>query len=320
MNRPLFSIIIPVHNREACVERALDSIAAQTYRPVQLVLVDNSSSDSSVEVMRSWKSHNEDDDLEVLLIHEPQPGPAAARQAGLETAAGEYIAFLDSDDSFCPEALTCYAEVFARTGADLVTTDTQLHTLNGRAKRLSIRNGALLLNQIHHSIIYTMSFAARKNLLERVGGWNRELRIWEDWELGLRLLISSPKCAHTGVITADKYESEVSVSGLTYSEKYHHYEDTLKAVEKSALALPQPASRTMLFLMEYRRIMLAALFTREGRKDLGEPLRRKVLARNHGTDKMLLRMAYAYISRGGRGFDRLLSIFRSAGLRDIPPA
>ncbi|MEZ5935262.1 MAG: glycosyltransferase family A protein [Alphaproteobacteria bacterium] len=99
--KPLVSVVIPVFNRAAIIADAVESCLRQSYAPIELLLVDDCSSDDLGIALRPWK-----DDLRVrLLRHEHNLGVSAARNTGVQAARGEYVAFLDSDDAWLPQKL-----------------------------------------------------------------------------------------------------------------------------------------------------------------------------------------------------------------------
>lgn len=89
----LISIIIPVFNRAGIVGRTLDSIAAQTLRPLNIILVDNNSSDNTLEVLTQWGKDNSTDDFKITILQEKKPGAAAARNCGLKIVKTPYVMF-----------------------------------------------------------------------------------------------------------------------------------------------------------------------------------------------------------------------------------
>jgi glycosyltransferase involved in cell wall biosynthesis len=95
--RPLVSVIIPVYNGERYLRAALESVFAQTYRPFEVIVVDDGSKDNSGIVAQSFPDAH--------YIHQPNQGVAAARNHGIEVARGEFLAFLDQDDLWTPEKL-----------------------------------------------------------------------------------------------------------------------------------------------------------------------------------------------------------------------
>jgi glycosyltransferase involved in cell wall biosynthesis len=99
--RPLVSVIIPVFNRAGCLQRAVASVAEQTFTDWEIVVVDDCSTDNSVEVALNLGLA---DKLRVVR-HAVNQGPSAARNSGIREARGRYVSFLDSDDSWHPEKL-----------------------------------------------------------------------------------------------------------------------------------------------------------------------------------------------------------------------
>ncbi|MCC9599513.1 glycosyltransferase family 2 protein [Stieleria sp. JC731] len=98
MNRPSVSVVIPAYNASATIARAVDSCLSQTVRPFEVIVIDDGSTDDLAAVLKSYGS-------DVKLIHQQNARTAAARNRGLESAQGEFVAFLDADDYWEPEKL-----------------------------------------------------------------------------------------------------------------------------------------------------------------------------------------------------------------------
>lgn len=99
---PLVSVVVPVYNGERFLSEALDSIFAQTYRPIEVIVVDDGSTDNSVEIARSYR--------EVIIDTQPHAGVSAARNRGMNVASAELITFIDMDDEMTPGGLTSLVE------------------------------------------------------------------------------------------------------------------------------------------------------------------------------------------------------------------
>lgn len=97
----MISIIVPVYNVEDSVERCLESIAAQTYPDFEAILIDDGSTDSSGQICEVFAST----DTRFHVIHQKNAGPGFARNTGLDNASGEYVLFVDGDDTILPETL-----------------------------------------------------------------------------------------------------------------------------------------------------------------------------------------------------------------------
>lgn len=95
----LVSVIMPAYNRAHLMIEAMDSVWAQTYRPIELILIDDGSTDNTDRVVEEWqRNHKHDAEFEVHYFHQENKGCAAGRNSGLLLSRGEYIQFLDTDD------------------------------------------------------------------------------------------------------------------------------------------------------------------------------------------------------------------------------
>src|SRR5579862_3680719 len=94
----LVSVVIPAHNSGRYIAPALDSILAQKHRPIEILVVDDGSTDATAQTVRGYAP-------EVRVIEQRQRGHPAARNAGIRMAAGEFLAFLDHDDLWSPDKL-----------------------------------------------------------------------------------------------------------------------------------------------------------------------------------------------------------------------
>ena len=104
---PLVSVVIPVFNGEAHLAETIESVCGQTYRSVQVIVVDDGSTDASAAVAASYASSN------ICLVQQPNRGTGAARNAGIEQARGELLAHLDADDVWLPRHLERLVEALA---------------------------------------------------------------------------------------------------------------------------------------------------------------------------------------------------------------
>lgn len=124
----IFSIIVPVYNTAVHLPACIDSLLAQSCGDFELVLVDDGSTDGSAEICREAVAR----DPRVKVIHQANQGVSRARNAGLEAARGQYVTWIDSDDTVVPEMLADARELFARSACDLVIFSMRyLNTANG---------------------------------------------------------------------------------------------------------------------------------------------------------------------------------------------
>ncbi|MDQ1204235.1 glycosyltransferase [Microbacterium sp. SORGH_AS_0862] len=112
---PLVSVIVPVYNSVAFVRACAESILRQTHRNLQLILVDDGSTDGSAQLCDDLAR----EDARVLAIHQRNGGIGAAQNAGLDAAAGELITFCDNDDLMSPHLITRLVAIMMESGADM---------------------------------------------------------------------------------------------------------------------------------------------------------------------------------------------------------
>lgn len=94
MNREKISVVVPIYNAEAYLEKCLNSILAQTYENLEIILVNDGSKDKSLELMEKYKNQ----DARIIIINKENGGVSSARNRGIEAATGKYIIFIDADD------------------------------------------------------------------------------------------------------------------------------------------------------------------------------------------------------------------------------
>jgi glycosyltransferase involved in cell wall biosynthesis len=155
------TVIVPVYNRAELMIRTLDSIAAQSLRPFELIVVDNNSTDNTLEVLHEWKEQNESADFVVTIKQEPRACACCARNKGLEAVKTPYVMFFDSDDTMIPTHIeSALRALQADKSLDIVGWDVTVNLLDGKAvkKRFSVND--VLYNHIFHSSFAT--FSAKK--------------------------------------------------------------------------------------------------------------------------------------------------------------
>lgn len=304
------TVVVPVYNRASIVERTLESVRTQSLRPLRLIVVDNASTDDTAAVVQRWMERNASAGLGLTLLHEPRQGAAAARACGLRAVDSAFVYFLDSDDEMMPDAAASFLRAFKKNPeAGIVFGHMRITDRDGRSRRSGYRHGEMLLNHFHHCVLNTNVYAVRTSLLRSAGGWNPDIRIWDDWELGVRLLLKDPVTIHLPEEVTHRHEQHNSVTGDKYSHRAGLYAPVLEAVRCALRVSDHPEALRLLRLVHGREMMLAALYAREGRPDLAGPLRAKVIAdtANDPWLRLLLRFAYSYRRRGLRGVDSIVS-------------
>lgn len=302
----MISVVIPVKNRASLIGRCLDSIKSQIYRPIQVYVVDNNSTDNTKEVVESWGSENCGTDLQLTILKENTPGAAAAREKGLEEVRSEWVLFFDSDDEMLPDMISSiFAEVGKNPALELIYWNCFVRTGNGNRKRVfEFGKRSIWGKHIYNGLLSTQSFAVKTEFLRKAGGWETSLLGWDDWELGVRLLLADPQIGEIPKPLAIIHPQEESITGVDLHSKAGIWEEAIdaseNAVKRSSLGVPERCR--LIRMINYRRANLAALYKRENRSDLARPLLQKSLKHPTTTPlrKILLRMIYTYTALGGR--------------------
>ncbi|KAA0217849.1 glycosyltransferase family 2 protein [bacterium] len=188
----LVSVIVPTHNRAQVVVRAMNSVLEQTWRPIELIVINDGSTDDTAQVLESARTRVIAAGVEPLFITKPNGGAASARNAGLRAARGEYIAFLDDDDLWRPHKLERQLAAMRECGADACCCFVSRH--GGRHKRSPATDDALLrgrdaarfLSRGAYAHITSIVFKAA--LCPVVGEFDESLRVYEDEEWKARLV------------------------------------------------------------------------------------------------------------------------------------
>lgn len=302
---PGITVVVPVYNREQMARATLRSIAAQTYRPMRVVLVDNGSTDGTPAMLREWAEEVEAPDFHVEILSETIRTAAAARRKGTEAVHTEFVMFFDSDDLMRPgHVARAMREFRARPEADIVGWDFPLCDTEGkRLHTCRFFARALMYHNLINGSLSTQRYAMRTRLLHAAGGWNPAIRRWNDLELGVRLALLRPVAVKSGgEPTLNTVAHPDSVTGPSATEAAPDRIATLDAVE------PLLRSRRHRRILLLKRAILAGECRREGSLDFAREQMQRVLAREKCPFyRALYRAASAWV---GRGLPAVSVVFR----------
>ncbi|HLV05620.1 glycosyltransferase [uncultured Georgenia sp.] len=182
-DEPLVSVVLPTKDRAAVLPDAVRSVLAQTYRRWELIVVDDGSRDETPEVLARFT----DDPRVRVVTHETNRGVAAARNSGLAAATGEYVAYLDSDNTWEPDFLELMVRFVRRGGHRVAYAMSALEEQGGQGRRryrgMPYSREALLERNYIDCIVVLHERA----LLTEVGGFDESLRRNVDWDFLIRL-------------------------------------------------------------------------------------------------------------------------------------
>jgi glycosyltransferase involved in cell wall biosynthesis len=186
MTRPLISIIVPSYNSAHFVRQALDSAFAQTYRPIEVIVVDDGSTDDTADVLRPYMDR-------IIYVRQDNRGLAGARNSGLRAASGELIALLDADDVWLEEHLESgYQALASVPDAALVHSEVYYwDAATGERTRRDVPRhsyqGDCYLQLFARNTIIPSTLLFRRACYDLHGGFDESFRRCEDWDFALRM-------------------------------------------------------------------------------------------------------------------------------------
>lgn len=205
-NNNLVSIILPVYNGEKYLAESIASCLAQTYRKIELVIVNDASTDNSLEIAENFAQ--QDDRISIYSNKINQKLPASLN-IGHEMARGDLITWTSHDNYYSQRAIERMVTTIDKTGTDIVYTDYSIIEDDGKFRRkvvLTERSNILLENTVGACFLY------RKEVFIRNGGFNENLHTVEDYDFWLRSLIHS-KFQH---ISEDLYSYRSHEKSLSF--------------------------------------------------------------------------------------------------------
>jgi glycosyltransferase involved in cell wall biosynthesis len=197
-SQPLVSVIIPTYNRAGVISQTIDNVLSQTYKHIELTVIDDGSTDETQSVLRKYGNR-------IRVITQANAGPAAARNRGIEASRGEIIAFQDSDDLWMPTKLEqqvailnmldnsvpcCLCNAIFRVirGREYTSFDISCFSPS-QEEGLWLNVAEVLATRF---ILFNQTVAIRRKALEKVGGFDESLKYLEDYDLPLRLALEGP--------------------------------------------------------------------------------------------------------------------------------
>ncbi len=234
MREALVSIITPAYNAAALIGETIESVRNQTYERWEMLVVDDGSTDSTVEIVKKYAE--EDSRIRIVALAYNSGRPAIPRNYGVKQARGEFIAFLDSDDLWLPRKLEKEIEHMKVDGIACVACDEIPigDVVYSRNYSFFLRKG-VFRDYSYHSIalenhVATSSVITKKEYLDKVGGFDEDpvFKFIEDWELWLRMtkigkirILSEPLIKYR--ITKDNHRDlrSVKLGTLRIFEKHY---------------------------------------------------------------------------------------------------
>ncbi len=197
ITEPLVSAIIPTYNRAHIICEAVDSVLTQTYPNIEVIVVDDGSKDDTLVRLQQYGDR-------IRVVSQANAGPAAARNRGIAAARGDLIAFLDSDDIWLPIKIERQVALMRRAGATVPCCLCNIMMKWNSGDRASFAIASLKpsaqegvwLNADEvlatRFVLFNQGIVIRREVLEKIGGFDEKIRYLEDYEFPLRLSLEGP--------------------------------------------------------------------------------------------------------------------------------
>ena len=195
----LVSVIIPTYNRKELVRRAIQSVLAQSFSKYSLIVVDDGSTDQTDKILKEFKG------AKIHFYRQDHKGVAAARNLGIKEARGEFIAFLDSDDTWHPKKLEVQMEFFRKNPEAMIAQTEEEWIRDGRPlkpqKKHKQHSGNIYRECLPLCIVSPSAVMMRRELFDKVGYFDDRLPACEDYDMWLRVAARYPIYLIEGKLT-----------------------------------------------------------------------------------------------------------------------
>lgn len=188
-SNPCISVVIPTYNRCWILKEAIDSVLSQKFADYEIIVVDDGSSDESAVLLSGYGD-------QIVTIRQSNKGVSAARNAGISSAKGTYIAFLDSDDMWLPEKLACQVDFFLSHSEAMICQTDEIWVRNG--VRVNPKNrhkkpsGMIFEPSLQLCLVSPSAVMIKRSLFDEIGLFNEAFPACEDYDLWLRIGLYHP--------------------------------------------------------------------------------------------------------------------------------
>lgn len=213
-DKPLISCIIPTFNRSQKLENAVRSILNQTYRNIEILVIDDQSVDNTKQVVSNLSGK----DKRIKYLYNPEKGSNQARNWGIKNAQGQFIALLDDDDIWIETKLEeQYGKFVSNPDAGLVFCTFARSKNNGKTQKkhpsfFFSNNPEKIRNKLlKHNFITTSAILVKKEVFDNIGDFDTNFSSFQDWELLTRIALKYP-LVYLKELLVLQYESPDSIT------------------------------------------------------------------------------------------------------------
>ncbi len=221
------SIVLPCYNAEAFLDRSLGALFAQTYRPLELIAIDDGSTDGTLGILERALERSP---FPMTVRTQPNRGACAARNHGLMLADGAYIQFMDADDALLPEKIAWQARVALDHGSpDLVAGSTRTFAPDEAVKGINIQRPEgrdPWLDLARHRLGRTPSNLWKRASVVAVSGWDEGMRSSQEYDLMFRMLQQGARVVYdSAVLTEVHLQESGSISTRRLDQTWRRFID-----------------------------------------------------------------------------------------------
>lgn len=200
----LVSIVLPCYNAEAFLDRSLGALFAQTHRPLELIAVDDGSTDGTLRLLEDAVARAP---FPMTVLKQANAGACAARNRGLKLAQGEYVQFMDADDALLPEKVAVHVQAALMAGSpEIVVGASRTYGADGALKWTDAQEPVdrdPWLDLARHRLGGTPNNLWKRTALLEAGGWDEHMRSSQEYDLLFRLLQRGARVTHVSAMLTE---------------------------------------------------------------------------------------------------------------------
>ncbi len=188
-NMPLVTAVIPTFNRGWCLAEAVTSVIDQKYPAMEIIVVDDGSTDNTSQVLEPYMDN-------ITLLHQKNTGVSAARNFGIRQSSGDFVAFLDSDDRWTPDKITCQVDFFQHHPQAMICQTEEIWIRNGKRVNPKFKHkkssGMIFESSLELCLVSPSAVMMRCQFFQIKGYFDETLPACEDYDLWLRTATDMP--------------------------------------------------------------------------------------------------------------------------------
>jgi len=185
----LVSVILPSFNRAWTLKDAIESVLFQDYPEIELIVIDDGSTDNTQVLLETYQD-------DITMIYQDNSGVSASRNAGIKKSKGEFIALLDSDDSWDKRKISCQMDFFHQNPDALICQTEEVWIRNGKRVNPKIKHkkpsGMIFEPSLNLCLVSPSAVMMRRKLFDMKGYFNETFTVCEDYDLWLRISSTIP--------------------------------------------------------------------------------------------------------------------------------